>query len=64
MRLQHISADVASGAGESGDDARGLDAPYGFDGAIENLMWIGSGHCYRSHQLSIHGCKCGYLFAV
>jgi hypothetical protein len=28
-----------------------LDAPYGFDGAMEDLMWIGSGHCYRSHQL-------------
>jgi len=23
--------------------------------AMEDLMWIGSGHCYRSHQLSIHG---------
>jgi len=38
-------------AGEAGDDARGLDAPYGFDGAMEDLMWIGSGHGYRSHQL-------------
>ncbi len=37
-------------AGEAGDHARGLDAPYGFDGAMEDLMWIGSGHCYRSHQ--------------
>jgi hypothetical protein len=44
-------ADVAGEAGEAGDDARGLDAPYGFDGAMEDLMWIGSGHCYRSHQL-------------
>ena len=31
---------------------------------MEDLMWIGSGHCYRSHQLSIHGCKYGYLLAV
>jgi hypothetical protein len=32
------------------------------------LMWIGSGHCYRSHQLSVLGCKWGckrgYLLAV
>jgi hypothetical protein len=28
------------------------------------VMWIGSGHCYRSHQISIHGCKSGYLLAV
>jgi len=37
------------------DDARGLDAPDGFDGAMQGLtfgmMWIASGHCYRSHQL-------------
>ena len=54
-------ADVASEAGESGDDARGFDAPDGFDGSMQGLgaiqglicgvMWIGSGHCYRSHQL-------------
>jgi hypothetical protein len=25
------------------------------------VMWIGSGHCYPSHQLSIRGCKFGYL---
>ena len=53
-------ADVAGEASEAGDDAGGLDAPDGFDGAA----WIGSGHCYRSHQLSTHGCKCGYLLAV
>jgi hypothetical protein len=61
-------ADVTGEARESGDDARGLDAPDGFNGAMQGLMWvvmwIGSGHCYRSHQLSIHGCKCGYLLAV
>jgi hypothetical protein len=61
-------ADVTGEARESGDDARGLDAPDGFDGAMQGLMcgvmWIGSGHCYRSHQLSIHGCKCGYSLAV
>ena len=57
-------ADVAGEAGESGDDAGGLDAPDGFDGAMRAVMWIGSGHCYRSHQLSIRQCKCGYLFAV
>ena len=43
-------ADIASESGESGDDAGGLDAPDGFDGAVQGLMWIGSGHCYRSHQ--------------
>jgi hypothetical protein len=29
--------------GEAGDDARGLDAPYGFDGAMQGffqLRWI------------------------
>ena len=65
-------ADVTGEARESADDARGLDAPDGFDGAVQGLicgvmlglMWIGSGHCYRSHQLSIHGRKCGYLLAV
>ena len=59
---------VAGKAGEAGDEVGGLDAPDGFDGAMQGLMcgvmWIGSGHCYRSHQLSIHGCKCGYLLAV
>ena len=48
-------ADVMGEACESGDDPRGLDAPDGFDGAVQGLMrgvmWIGSGHCYRSHQL-------------
>jgi hypothetical protein len=35
------------------------------DIVINNLkMWIGSVHRYRSHQISIHGCKCGYLLAV
>ncbi len=61
-------ADVTGEAGESGDDARRLDAPDGFDGVVQGLMcgvmWIGSGHCYRSHQPSIHGCKSGYLLAV
>jgi hypothetical protein len=33
-------------------------------GLIFDLMWIGSGHCYRSHQISIYGCKSGYLLAV
>ena len=51
-------------ARESGDDARGLDAPDGFDGAVCGVMWIGSGHCHRSHQVSIHGCKRGYSLAV
>jgi hypothetical protein len=23
------------------------------------VMWIGSRHCYRSHQISIDGCKFG-----
>ena len=50
-------ADVTGEAREAGDDARGLDAPDGFDGAMQGLMWIGSGHCYRSHQLSILRCK-------
>ena len=34
-----------------------------FDGAMQGLMrgvmWIGSGHSYRSLQLSIHACKWG-----
>jgi hypothetical protein len=51
LRKVFNEADVTGEAGEAGDDARGLDAPYGFDGAMEDLMWIGSGHCYRSHQL-------------
>src|SRR4029077_12745182 len=37
---------VVDEASEAGDDARGLDAPDGFDGAV----WIGSRHCYRSNQ--------------
>jgi hypothetical protein len=41
---------VAGEAGEPGDDACGLDAPYGFDGAMGNLVWIAGGHGYRSHQ--------------
>ena len=53
-------ADVAGEARESRDDAGGLDAPDGFDGAVV----IGNGHRYRSHQLSTLGCKCGYLWAV
>ena len=57
-------ADVAGEACESGDDACGLDVPDGFDGAMEDLMWIGSGHCYRSHQISIRGCKSGYFSVV
>jgi hypothetical protein len=44
-------ADVAGEAGEGGDDAGGLDTPDGFDGAMCGVMWIGSRHCYRSHQL-------------
>jgi hypothetical protein len=28
------------------------------------VMWIGSGHCYRSHQFWIRQCKWGYLFAA
>jgi hypothetical protein len=48
-------ADVTGEARESGDDVRRLDAPYGFDGAMQGLMCgvmlIGSGHRYRSHQL-------------
>jgi hypothetical protein len=55
---------IALVAGEAGDDAHGLDAPYGFDGAMENLMWIGSGHCYRSTSASILGCKSRYSLAV
>ena len=43
--------DVAGEAGQAGYDAGGLDAPYGFDGAMCGVMWIGSRHCYRSHQL-------------
>jgi hypothetical protein len=31
-------ADIAGEAGEAGDDARGLDAPYGFDGAMQGQM--------------------------
>jgi hypothetical protein len=31
---------------------------------MQGAVWIGSGHCYRSHQLSIPGCKRGYLWAV
>ncbi len=44
-------ADVAGEARESGDHARGLDAPHRFNGAACGVMWIGSRHCYRSHQL-------------
>jgi len=55
LREIFSEADVTGEARESGDDARGLDAPDGFDGAMQSLMrgvmWIGSGHCYRSHQL-------------
>jgi hypothetical protein len=44
-------ADVTGEAREAGDDARGLDVPDGFDGAMQGLMcgvmWIGSGQCYR-----------------
>jgi hypothetical protein len=47
-------ADIAGEAGEGGDDAGRLDAPDGFNssvgGAVCGVMWIGSGHCYRSHQ--------------
>ena len=32
-------ADVAGEARESGNDARGLDAPHGFDGAMQGVMW-------------------------
>jgi hypothetical protein len=28
---------------------RELDAPYGFDGAMEDLMWIGSRHTATDH---------------
>jgi hypothetical protein len=31
-------ADVAGEAGQAGDDARGLDAPDGFDGAVCGAM--------------------------
>ena len=48
-------ADVAGEARESGEDARGLNAPDGLDGAMQGMMrgvmWTGSGHCHRSHQL-------------
>jgi hypothetical protein len=27
-------------AGEAGDDARGLDAPYGFDGAMQGFFQL------------------------
>ena len=68
LRKVFSEADVTGEPRESGDDAGGLDAPDGFDGAMRGLirgvMWIGSGHCYRSHQLSTHGCKSGYLLAV
>ena len=57
-------ADVAGEARESGDDAGGLDAPDGFDGAMQGVMWIGSGHCYRSHQLQSVDASSGYLLAV
>lgn len=58
-------ADVTREARESGDDVRGLDAPHGFDGAMQGgLWWIGSGHYYRSHQLSDLGGKYGYSLAV
>jgi len=40
-------ADVSGEASEPGDDASRLDAPDGFNGAV----WIGSRHCYRSHQI-------------
>ena len=50
-------ADITGKPSETSDDARGLDAPYGFDGAMGGVMWIGSGHCYRSHQLSNRGRK-------
>jgi hypothetical protein len=34
----------------AGDDAGGFDTPDGFDGAVCGVMWIGTRHCYRSHQ--------------
>jgi hypothetical protein len=41
-------ADVTGEAREAGDDARGLDTPDGFDGAMCGVMgcltWIASGH--------------------
>ena len=58
------AGDVAGEAGEAGDDAGGLDPPDGFDGAVRGVMWICSGHCYRSHQFWIRQCKWGYLFAA
>ena len=61
LRKIFRQAHVARQAGESGDDPRGLDAPDGFNGSMQGLIcglmriviWIGSGHCYRSHQLPI-----------
>src|ERR1700722_2434831 len=55
LRKVFGEADVTREARESGDDLRGLDVPDGFDGAVQGLMWIGTGHWYRSHQLSFHG---------
>ena len=43
------NADVADDAGESGDDAGGLDTPDSVDGA----MGVGRGHAYPSHHLQI-----------
>ena len=47
------------GAGEAGDDARGLVAPYDFDGAMEDRCGSVADTATDAHQISIHGCKCG-----
>jgi len=52
-RMGGPSSGVPGEAGGCADDARGLDAPGGLDGAVQGVMGIGSGHCYRSHRLSI-----------
>jgi hypothetical protein len=31
---------------------------------MRGVMWIGSGHCYRSHQFWMGQCKWDYLFAA
>ncbi len=60
-RLGHRNLLVTAPSGHDGhlrrnatlpsSGGKGHDAPDGFDGAVQGGMWIGSGHCYRSHQL-------------
>jgi hypothetical protein len=56
-----VTGEALSPAMTRGDSMRQTAS---IKGLMCGVMWIGSGHCYFSHQLSIHGCKSGYLLAV